>query len=204
MIWMFAAAAAQMIQGGLQYAQDAKNQRRQNKADQKYNEAVRNASARQITEINTQRSVSRAQTAQALDAARRQGAGESSARNLQAAATDTMGTSAEQNLQEVQVQLAAAEGNLMQNAELTELSLDSSVMNTVDQARNSIRELSNPLGTDWAATGSAVGQIGTSMVANKLGGKGYFGGKSETQQPAPISQAAPPTRVNNLSTRLQL
>ncbi|AFQ22526.1 internal virion protein [Pectobacterium phage vB_PatP_CB5] len=204
MIWMFAAAAAQMIQGGLQYAQDAKNQRRQNKADQKYNEAVRSASARQITEINTQRSVSRAQTAQALDAARRQGAGESSARNLQAAATDTMGASVEQNLQEVGVQLAAAEGNLMQNAELTELSLDSSVMNTVDQARNSIRELSNPLGTDWAATGSAVGQIGTSMVANKLGGQGWFGGNSGTQQPAPISQAAPPTRSNNLSTRLNV
>lgn len=204
MIWMFAAAAAQMVAGGLQYSEDAKAQKRQNKADQKYNEAVRAASARQITEINTQRSVSRAQTAQALDAARRQSAGESSARNLQAAATDTMGASAEQNLQEVQVQLAAAEGNLMQNAELTELSLDSSVMNTVDRARNSIRELSNPLGTDWAATGSLVGQIGTSMVANKLSGKGWFGGKSDTQQPAPISQAAPPTRVNNLSTRLQL
>ncbi len=204
MIWMFAAAAAQMVAGGLQYAEDAKAQRRQNKADQKYNEAVRAASARQITEINTQRSVSRAQTAQALDAARRQGAGESSARNLQAAATDTMGASVEQNLQEVQVQLAAAEGNLMQNAELTELSLDSSVMNTVDQARNSIRELSNPLGTDWAATGSAVGQIGTSMVANKLSGQGWFGGNSGTQQPAPISQAAPATRVNNLSTRLNV
>lgn len=204
MIWMFAAAAAQMVGVGLQYAEDAKAQKRQNKADQKYNEAVRAASARQITEINTQRSASRAQTAQALDAARRQSAGESSARNLQAAATDTMGASAEQNLQEVQVQLAAAEGNLMQNAELTELSLDSSVMNTVDQARNSIRELSNPLSTDWAATGSLVGQIGTSMVANKLSGKGWFGGNSGTQQPAPISQAAPPTRSNNLSTRLNV
>ena len=204
MIWMFAAAAAQMVAGGIQYGEDAKAQKRQNKADQKYNEAVRAASARQITEINMQRSVSRAQTAQALDAARRQGAGESSARNLQAAATDTMGASAEQNLQEVGVQLAAAEGNLMQNAELTELSLDSSVMNTVDQARNSIRELSNPLVTDWAATGSIVGQIGTSMVANKLDGKGWFGGNSGTQQPAPISQAAPPTRSNNLSTRLNV
>ena len=204
MIWMFADAAAQMVAGGLQYAEDAKAQRRQNKADQKYNEAVRTASARQITEINTQRSVSRAQTAQALDAARRQGAGESSARNLQAAATDTMGASVEQNLQEVGVQLAAAEGNLMQNAELTELSLDSSVMNTIDQARNSIRELSNPLSTDWAATGSIVGQIGTSMVANKLDGKGWFGDKPDTQKPAPISQAAPPTRSNNLSTRLNV
>ena len=101
MIWMFAAAAAQMVAGGIQYGEDAKAQKRENKNTQKYNEAVRAASARQLTEINTQRAVSRAQTAQALDAARREGMVEGSARNLQAAASDTMGVSVEQNLIDV-------------------------------------------------------------------------------------------------------
>lgn len=207
MIWMFAALAAQAIAGGLQYGEDVKAQKRQNKADIEYNASVRKASAQAITEINTQRAVSRAQTAQALDAARRQGTEETSNRNLQAAATDTMGASVTQNLQEVQVQLDQAEGNLMQNQELTELSLDSSVMNTVQQAKNSIRELSNPMGTDWAATGAAVGQIGTSMVANKLSGNGWFGTAKQGQQaPAGISTAVgtPTGQGNNLSTRLNL
>lgn len=175
MIWMFAAAAAQMVSGGIQYRENVKAQKRENKNTQKYNEAVLATSARQLTEINTQRAVSRAQTAQALDAARREGIVESSARNLQAAASDTMGVSVEQNLIDVQQQLGQAEGNLTRNAEVQELAFDSSVTNTVESARNSIKELSNPLGTDWAGLGSIVGQVGTSIAANKLAGKNWDG-----------------------------
>lgn len=205
MIWMFAAAAAQMVAGGIQYREDAKAQKRENKNTQKYNEAVRAASARQLTEINTQRAVSRAQTAQALDAARREGMVESSARNLQAAASDTMGASVEQNLIDVQQQLGQAEGNLTRNAEVQELAFDSSVANTVDSARNSIKELSNPLGTDWAATGSMIGQVGTSMISNKMAGKGWLGNDTPAK-PAPISTAVgtPTGRTSNLSTRLNV
>lgn len=209
MIWMFAAAAAQMVAGGIQYGEDAKAQKRENKNTQKYNEAVRAASARQLTEINTQRAVSRAQTAQALDAARREGMVESSARNLQAAASDTMGASVEQNLIDVQQQLGQATGNLTRNAEVQELAFDSSVANTVDSARNSIKELSNPLGTDWAGLGSIVGQVGTSIAANKLAGKNWDGSEAtpqKTQKPAPISTAVgtPTGRTSNLSTRLNV
>lgn len=206
MIWMFAAAAAQMVAGSIQYGEDAKAQKRENKNTQKYNEAVRAASARQLTEINTQRAVSRAQTAQALDAARREGMAESSARNLQAAASDTMGASVEQNLIDVQQQLGQATGNLTRNAEVQELAFDSSVANTVDSARNSIKELSNPLGTDWAGLGSIVGQVGTSIAANKLAGKNWDGTKAQPQKPAPISKAVgtPTRRTSNLSTRLNV
>lgn len=205
MIWMFAAAAAQMVSGGIQYRENVKAQKRENKNTQKYNEAVLAASARQLTEINTQRAVSRAQTAQALDAARREGIVESSARNLQAAAADTMGASVEQNLIDVQQQLGQAEGNLTRNAEVQELAFDSSVANTVDSARNSIKELSNPLGTDWAATGSMIGQVGTSMIANKMASKGWLGNDTPAK-PAPISAAVgtPTRRTSNLSTRLNI
>ena len=206
MIWMFAAAAAQAVAGGIRYGENAKAQKRENKNTQKYNEAVRAASARQLTEINTQRAVSRAQTAQALDAARREGVVESSARNLQAAASDTMGASVEQNLIDVQQQLGQATGNLTRNAEVQELAFDSSVANTVDSARNSIKELSNPLGTDWAGLGSIVGQVGTSIAANKLAGKNWDGTEATPQKPAPISAAVgtPAGRTSNLSTRLNI
>lgn len=206
MNWMFADAAAKMVAGGIQYRENVKAQKRENKNIQKYNEAVRAASARQLTEINTQRAVSRAQTAQALDAARREGIVESSARNLQAAASDTMGASVEQNLIDVQQQLGQAEGNLTRNAEIQELAFDSSVANTVDSARNSIKELSNPLGTDWAGLGSIVGQVGTSIAANKLAGKNWDGTAAQPKEPAPIRTAVgtPTGRTSNLSTRLNI
>ena len=206
MNWMFADAAAKMVAGGIQYRENVKAQKRENKNIQKYNEAVRAASARQLTEINTQRAVSRAQTAQALDAARREGIVESSARNLQAAASDTMGASVEQNLIDVQQQLGQAEGNLTRNAEIQELAFDSSVANTVDSARNSIKELSNPLGTDWAGLGSIVGQVGTSIATNKLAGKNWDGTAAQPQEPAPIRTAVgtPTRRTSNLSTRLNI
>lgn len=206
MIWMFAGLAAQAIAGGIQYGEDVKQQQRDNKNTIEYNKAVRQASARQLTEINTQRAISRAQTAQALDAARRQGMAETSARNLESAASDTMGTSVDQNLLDVQQQLDQAEGNLNRNAELAELSFDSQVASTVDSARNSIKELSNPMGTDWAATGSAIGQVGTSIVANKLSGKDWLGMSNPGQKPAPIVAAVgtPTGRSSNLSTRLNV
>lgn len=206
MIWMFAALAAQAIAGGIKYGEDVKQQKRDNKNTIEYNKTVRQVSARQLTEINMQRAVSRAQTAQALDAARRQGMAETSARNLESAASDTMGASVDQNLLDVQQQLDQAAGNLNRNAEIAELSFDSQVAATVDSARNSIKELSNPMGSDWAATGSAIGQIGTSMVANKLSGTGWFGTSNPGQKPAPISAAVgtPTGRSNNLSTRLNI
>lgn len=202
MIWMYAALAAKALSSGIGYNQQAKEQQRQNKSTEAYNAALRAASARQLTEINIQRSVSRAQTAQALDAARRQGIGEASARNLQAAASDTMGASVEQNMRDVSQQLDQAEANLNRNAEVAELSFDSQVARTVGNTRNAIKELSNPMTTDWAGLGSMVAQVGTAVVANKLGGKDWLGNPAKAEAAAPISKAVgTPT---NLSTRLKL
>lgn len=204
MIWMFAGLAAQAIQGSLQYQQDIKQQKLQNKADEAYNKALRVASARQITEINTQRTAARQQTSQALDAAQKQALGEQSDRGLQAAASDTMGASVSQNLQDVDIQLEQVQGTLMQNAQLQELSFDSQVYNTIDSARNAVRDLSSPLASDYAALGQAVGSIGTSLVANKLSGKGWLGGPADEQKPATISQATGTKTQYGLSKRINL
>lgn len=201
-MWQFAALAAQTVAGGIQYNQNAKAQRRQTKAQEKYNETVRATSARQLTEINIQRTVARSQTAQALDAARQQGANEASARNLQSAAADTMGASVEQGLLDVQQQLDTAQGNFMRNAEVQELSFDSAVQNTIDTAKNAVAELSNPLGTDWAGLGSLIGQAGTTIAANKAKGLDWKGDSITPQKAAPVTAAVgTPT---NLSTRLRL
>ena len=202
MIWLYAGLAAKALSSGIGYNQQAKEQQRQNKSTEAYNAALRAAYARQLTEINIQRSVSRAQTAQALDAARRQGMGETSARNLQAAASDTMGASVGQNMLDVSQQLDQAEANLNRNAEVAELSFDSQVASTVDNTRNAIKELSNPLATDWAGLGSMVAQVGTAVVANKMEGKDWLGNPAKAEAAAPISKAVgTPT---NLSTRLKL
>ncbi|ANT45343.1 internal virion protein A [Pectobacterium phage PP16] len=203
MIWMFAAVAAQALAGGLSYGQAAKAQKQENESIKAYNKAVQATTARQLTEININRAVSRAQTAQALDTARRQGIADTSARNLQAAASDTMGASVTQNLQDVQVQLDAAEGNLMRNAEVQELSFDSQVTSTVDSARNAIKELSGPVPTDYAGLGSMVGSIGTSIAGNKMAGLSWSGEAITPAKAAPIT-AATGTRSTGLSTRLKL
>lgn len=203
MIWMFAAVAAQALAGGLAYKQAAKQQKQENEAISAYNSAVRATSARQLTEININRAVARSQTAQALDTARRQGLTETSARNLQAAASDTMGASVTQNLLDVQQQLDMAEGNLMRNAEVQELSFDSQVSATIDTARNAIKELSGPVPTDYAGLGSMVGSIGTSIAGNKMAGLSWSGEAMQPTQAAPISAAAG-TRAPSLSTRLKL
>jgi len=204
MIWMFAQLAAQAIQGSMQYQQDIKMQKLQNKADEAYNKAVRAASARQITEINLQRTAARQQTSQALSASQSQALGEQSNRGLQAAATDTMGASVAQNLQDVNIQLDQVSSTLMQNAAYQELSFDSQVYNTIDSARNAVRDLTSPLGSDYAALGQAVGAVGTSMVSNKLSGKGWFGGAGDSQAPAPVSQSTGTKTQYGLSTRLNL
>lgn len=204
MIWMFAQLAAQAIQGSMQYQQDIKMQKLQNKADEAYNKAVRVATARQITEINLQRSAARQQTSQALDSANKQAMSEESDRGLQAAATDTMGASVKQNLDDVDIQLSQVSSTLMQNAAYQELSFDSQVYNTVDSARNAVQDLTNPLGSDYAALGQAVGAVGTSMVSNKLSGKGWLGNSSAGQEPASVSQATGSKTQYSLSKRVNL
>lgn len=203
MIWMFAAVAAQALAGGLSYKQAAKQQKQENESISAYNSAVRATSARQLTEININRAVARSQTAQALDTARRQSLTETSARNLQAAASDTMGASVTQDLLDVQQQLDMAEGNLMRNAEVQELSFDSQVSATIDTARNAIKELSGPVPKDYAGLGSMIGSIGTSIAGNKMAGLSRSGEAMKPTQAAPISAAAG-TRAPSLSTRLKL
>lgn len=188
MIWMFAGMAAQAIKSGMEAAHEEKMQKLQNESIQAYNKQVLTSSAKQLNEINIQRTISRAQTGQALDGAQRQAVQESSARNLQSAATDTMGTSVEQNLNDVDVQLSTVQSTLMQNQETQEESFNSAVNRTTAEAQNSIKDLLTGAGqnTMSANLGSMVGTLGTTFAANKMTNGSFFNfdRNSSTQQAA--------------------
>lgn len=184
MIWMFAGLAAQAIQAGMTAEHEAKMQSLKNDSLKAYNKQVLLSSAKQINDINLQRAATRAQTGQALDAARREAIQESSNRNLQAAATDTMGASVQQNLDDVDVQVSTAVSTLQQNQEQQELSFNSAVNRTTDEAGNSIQDLLTGAGeaTMSANLGSMVGQLGTSLAANKLNTGSFFNFSKSSQQ----------------------
>lgn len=177
MIWMFASLAADAIKGAMSAEHEERMQKLQNDARQAYNKQVVQSSAKQINEINLQRTASRAQTAQALDATKRQSLQMTSDRRVQAAATDTMGTSVQQNLDDVDVQLSTAQSTYMQNQAYTEEAYNSAVQKTTDSALNSLQSMLTGAGSSqWSANlGSAIGTVGTTIAANKLAGKTWDG-----------------------------
>lgn len=187
MIQMFAALAAQAIKTGMDGSAARRQQSIQNDSIKAFNKAVIASNAKAMNEINIQRTASRAQTAQALEASKRQAMQAKSDRGLQAAAADTMGSSVDAGLQEIDVQLQQATGTLMQNQELQELSFNSAVQRQTDTAMGQLQDLKYGAGDDAQAAflGSAIGMIGTSMIANKLSGKTVMGEKKG----APISAA---------------
>ena len=167
MIWMFAQLAADAIKTGMEADHQQRMQDIQNDAIKAYNRQVVTSSAKSLNEINVQRTVSRAQTAQALNGVKQQAMREQSERGLQAAATDTMGASVDANLQEVDVQLSEATSTLYRNQELQEMSFNSAVQRTTDTA---LGQLQNPYtgagqGALNAQLGSAIGTVGTSLIA---------------------------------------
>lgn len=192
MIWMFAGLAADAIKGAMEAEHERRMQDLQNDARKAYNKAVVASSAKQLNEINLQRTASREQTAQALDATRRSAVQETSSRNLQAAASDTMGTSVSQNLNDVDVQLSTATSTLMQNQSTQEAAFNSAVQKTTDSAANGLQSMLTGAGSNqWSATlGSAIGSIGTSIAANKLAGK-TWDGQSMGASAAKTSTATP-------------
>lgn len=193
MIWMFAGMAASAIKGAMEAEHEKRMQDIQNESRKAYNKAVLASSAKQLNEVNLQRTVSRAQTAQALDATRRGAVQETSSRNLQSAASDTMGTSVTQNLDDVSVQLGAATTTLMQNQGVQEASFNSAIQKTTDSAANGLQSMLTGAGDNqWSATlGSAVGTIGTSIAANKMAGKTWDGQSVTPATSTPKATAAP-------------
>lgn len=185
MWWMLIGAAIQANQqiGAAKVAKiDAKTKRMQIEA---YNKSVAVQSAKSFNQINLQKAALTSQVQQALYTTKQQGLVAQSERGLQAAATDTMGASVDQNLLDVDIKVDQAQNALLYNAELSDQSLNAQAEAVADgvQFRPTPPEPTNSWG---AALGMTMASIGTSLFENKAQ-TGTFFGTSRTSRNQGIS-----------------
>lgn len=153
----YAGVAGQLL--GTAFSSNAAEeaQKAQNEALKAYNKQVLVKSAADVSALNVQRSVSRMQVTQALYAIERQSAQDASLRKVSLAATDTAGASARHAMQALEVAKDQAKGTAMLNSELTEESINASIVNATASAKQSIRHLE--YGAGYQATMQGLGQL---------------------------------------------
>lgn len=193
MAWLLAAQAGfQLLQGAVSANEAIKQQTLRNDAIKVYNNQVVAQTAKQLTQLNIQRSVERQRTTDALDGLQRASLAAAGDRGLQAAATDTLGSTVDSLLNDINIQLTQAKNQELRNLQLNEEAFNFQVDSITD---NAFFNLENPWSgagkAEWsAALGSAVGTLGTGLLANKLGGQGWLGNGSTAARPADTAGTA--------------
>lgn len=140
-----------------------------------YNKAVALQTAKSFNEIAVQKTVLADQVSSALVTVQRRGQEVRSQRAGQAAATDTMGTSVEQNLLDVDRQVDEAKASLTYNENISDSSLNAQAQAVADGAAFSLRA-EKPVMNQWgAALGQAAATIGVAMLENKANSGSFFG-----------------------------
>lgn len=177
MIWMLAAVALQAAQSVSASRQQAALDKVANERTKAFNKATAVQTAKSFNEIAIQKSVLAAQTANALVATDIQGQQVKSARGLQAAGTDTMGASVEQNLLDVDQKVADAKYQIGYNEQISALSLDAATDQVADTGSFSLRAEKPLLNTWGAALGNAAASGAMVLFENKAK-TGTFTGKT--------------------------
>lgn len=181
MWWMLAGAVIQANQqiGAAKVAKiDAKTKRMQVDA---YNKAVATQSAKSFNQINLQKASLTAQVQEALYATKQQGLVVQSERGLQAAATDTMGASVEQNLLDVDLQVDQAQNALLYNATLSDMSLNAQAEAVADGVQFRPPPVESP-NTWGAAVGMTMASVGMALFENKATNGTFFGARTGRNQ----------------------
>lgn len=181
MWWMLIGAAIQANQqiGAAKVAKiDAKTKRMQVDA---YNKAVATQSAKSFNQINLQKASLTAQVQEALYSVKQQGLVAQSERGLQAAATDTLGASVDQNLLDVDIKVDQAQNALLYNASMSDMSLNAQAEAVADgvQFRPQAPEIQNSWG---AALGQTMANVGVSLFENKASTGSFFGSRTSRNQ----------------------
>jgi hypothetical protein len=182
MIWMLAGAAFSAAQqlGAARaqpYLEKAENER-----IAAYNKAVATQSAKAFNEIALQKTVLADQTAQALDATQRQGLQVKAQRGLQAAGTDTMGASVDQNLLDIDQKVDNAKVVLTYNENISDASLNAQAQQVADSGAGSLRA-ERPVSNNWgAALGNAMATVGVALFENKTRYGTYSGATPTSRQ----------------------
>ncbi|BEQ12900.1 putative internal virion protein A [Pseudomonas phage Ep4] len=182
MFWMLAGVALQAAQAiGAANTQKTLD-KIENKRTKEYNKLVRTQAAKSFNEIAVQKSVLSAQTAQALTSVDSQGLQLKAQRGLQAAGTDTMGASVEQNLADVDMKVADAKYLLQYNEQISDLSLNAAVDQVADSATGATRIAKPVLNTWGAALGSVAGNFAVSAFENKAKTGSFMGNTASRNQ----------------------
>lgn len=177
MIWMLAGLALQAVGQIQQNKQAREQQKAQNKAIEKYNEALAAQAGKQLSQLNVQRSALAQQVSQALTSVQAQGLSQRSGIEAQAAASDTMGNSVEQGLATVNFQVDQAKAQLQYNENLSNEQINAQMDAVADQAGNSMRT-GTPLNSWGSTLGSIAGNVGTTLLANKASTGSFLGSSS--------------------------
>lgn len=178
MWWMLAEAALKGVQAiGAQKAQRVVD-KANNKRIEAYNKTVALQAAKSFNEISVQKAILTNQVQQALASTYQQAQVEKSNRGLQAAATDTMGASVDQNLLDVDLKVDEAKQALLYNANISDMSLNAQAMNVADSAGFSLKAKTPVTENNWsAALGGAMAEFGMSLLENKVK-TGSFSGQT--------------------------
>lgn len=150
---------------------DAKTQRMQVDA---YNKAVAAQSAKSFNQINLQKASLTAQVQEALYSTKQRGLVLQSERGAQAATSDTMGASVEQNLLDVDQKVDQAQNALLYNAQLSDESLNAQAQAVADGVMFRPKTPETP--NQWGAIlGQTMASVGTSLFENKAQTGEFFG-----------------------------
>lgn len=181
MWWMLAGAALQASQaiGATEVAKI--DQKTQAIAVDAYNKSVATQSAKAFNQINLQKAALTAQVQEALYSTKQQGLVLQSERGLQAAATDTLGASVEQNLLDVDMKVDQAQVALEYNANLTDSSLNAQAQAVADgvQFRLPPQQHVNQWG---AILGKTMASVGIGLFENKAETGTFFGSRTSRNQ----------------------
>lgn len=175
MWWMMAGAALQAGQMlGAARAQPYLD-KVENERIRAYNKQVALQTAKSFNEISIQKSVLSSQVAEALVSTQRQGQQLRAARAGQAAGTDTLGASVDQNLLDVDQKVDQAKSALLYNENLTDMSLNAQAQSVADSAAGGLRA-ERAVSNQWgAALGQAVASIGVSLLESQANSPSAFG-----------------------------
>lgn len=181
MWWMLAGAVLQGVQAIGAAKIDEINSDLKNDAINTYNKQVATQSAKSFNQINLQKASLTAQVQQALYQTKQQGMVLQSERGLQAAASDTLGASVEQNLFDVNIKVDQAQTALQYNAQLSDNSLNAQAEAVADGVQ--FRVPSPDIGNQWGAIlGRTMASIGTTLFENKAETGTYFGSRTSRNQ----------------------
>ena len=154
-------AGQRLLQFGAQRAQAEANYAATKAANK---DTWRNA-AQAVGGVNLQRTIARTQTSGERFALRRQASEQLGLSQLSATASGTIGSSPQAALMDIQRQLSEADDSILQNHQITELNLNSSLEDILANARNATRTAAKPQSWFKGFLQSAIGGAGDAAGA---------------------------------------